>query len=112
MNYACPHCHADLRRRVVAKAPSGGSAGRTLVCPACSGALAIHPHPAEKLFFPGVLVSLLGLNIYSGFSGIKVSLAGALIMGGIIFAAAYGVRHLVPGRDWPRYQAAKPERPG
>ena len=112
MNYACPLCHADLRGRVVAKARSGESAGRTLICPACGGALAIHPHPAEKLFFPGVLVALLGLNIYSGFSGIKLSLEGALVMGGLIFAAAYGVRHLIPGRDWPRYQPAKPGRPG
>lgn len=63
----------------------------------------IHPHAGEKMFFPGVLLAILGLNIYSGIAGVKVSLHGAAVMLAVIFAAAYAVREFVPPRDWRRY---------
>lgn len=91
--------------------PSGGSKAADsryrLVCPVCGGALMLNPHPAEKAFFPGVLVALVGLNIYSGVSGVKVSMQGALWMLAIVFLASYAVRHLIPPGDWPRYAVWK-----
>ncbi|WP_143009824.1 hypothetical protein [Propionivibrio dicarboxylicus] len=91
-------------RKPVRRSDPGGTR-RILACPACGGALALHPHPAEKFFFPGVLLALLGLNIYSGFSGIKISPTGAVLMLALIFAAAFAVRRLLVPKDWRRYVA-------
>jgi len=107
MNTACPHCAVDLRLRKPVRRSDPGGMRRVLVCPACGGALALHPHPAEKFFFPGVLLALLGLNLYSGFSGVKVAPTGALVMLVLIFAGAFAVRRLLVPKDWPRYVARK-----
>lgn len=115
MNFACPHCSADLNQRTPRKASidgqkTGAFQGRSLVCPACGQALAFNHHPAEKAFFPGIIVAVVGLNVYSLATGVKVSMTGALVLLGVIFAATYVVKNLIPPKDWPRYQPFK--RPG
>jgi len=112
MDYACPLCSVNLKHRRLAKAPVDGVALALsyrwyLRCPACGGALAVNPHAAEKAFFPGVLVAIVGLNLYSLNTGYKISITGAVVMLGLVFLAAYVIRNLVPPRDWPRYVACK-----
>jgi hypothetical protein len=113
MNYSCPLCLVDLKHRQLKKVPVEQTSSWFvrrwhLVCPACNGALTANPHAAEKSFFPGAILALVGLNIYSAVTGYKVSMTGSLLMLGLIFAAAYVVRNLIPPKDWPRYMVWQP----
>ncbi len=115
MNYCCPLCAADLQRNRPRKTPPpGGSTAPVsryrLACPVCGGALMLNPHSAEKAFFPGILFALIGLNIYSWVSGVKVSMPGALWMLAIVFLASYAVRNLIPPKNWPRYAVWRPSK--
>lgn len=110
MNLCCPHCRADLRQQRVRRVPASARFKQHYLCPACDGVMMLNPHPAEKLFFPGVLIAIFALNLYSAGSGIKLSIEGAAIMLVLIFAAAWAVRHWLPAGDWPRYQTGKAER--
>lgn len=110
MNLCCPHCLVDLRHQRVRRIPASAKSKQHYLCPACDGVLMLNPHPAEKLFFPSVLIAIFALNIYSGWSGIKLSIEGAAIMLVLIFAAAWAVRHALPAREWPRYRIGSADR--
>lgn len=113
MNYSCPLCSVDLKHRRLKKVPIDNTATWLslrwhLVCPACNGALTVNPHAAEKSFFPGAILTLVGLNIYSAVTGYKVSMTGSLLMLSLVFVAAYVVRNLIPPKNWPRYRVWHP----
>lgn len=108
MNCDCPLCGANLSRRRLKKVPLPGESSWLvfrwfLECPACTGALQLHPHPFECTASRWVLIGVAILNGGALLFGVKTPLSLALLSMALVAFGPFIGRALVVPADWPRY---------
>ncbi|EGK71496.1 hypothetical protein METUNv1_02183 [Methyloversatilis universalis FAM5] len=108
MNCNCPLCGENISRRRLKKVALPGESSWLafrwfLECPACTGALQLHPHPFECAASRWVLIGVAILNGGALLFGVKTPLSLALLSMALVAFGPFIGRALVVPADWPRY---------